>query len=93
MSQSDGALESTPFALELAHELPADPHAAEVTRAKAAASVGEFARSSSLEALDAVLGAAERGQRAPAATVRDAAARSRLLDAEVNRFRELARRG
>lgn len=89
MSQSNGALETPALDFSLGQELPEDPQAAEVARAKAAASVSEFAQSSSLEALDAVLSAAQRGARVPAETTRSINEKSRLLDAEVRRFRAL----
>lgn len=89
MSQSNGALETPVLDFSLGQELPEDPHAAEVARAKAAASVSEFAQSSSLEALDAVLNAAQRGERVPSETTRGISEKSRLLDAEVRRFRAL----
>jgi hypothetical protein len=73
---------------DLAQELPVDPQARAETRARAAHSVATFAHTSALEALDALLAAEGPGD---ARAVADAAGdRSRLLDAEVARFRALA---
>ncbi|MBK1667747.1 hypothetical protein CKO28_06835 [Rhodovibrio sodomensis] len=74
--------------LELAQELPADPHARAATRARAARSVGGFVQASALDALDGLLD--PEGPTAARAAADRATAHAELLDAEVARFRALA---
>lgn len=59
-------------------------------REQAADLVEGYVREQALGALDSVLGAAERDQRADPDAVRTAHYASRLVDAEVARFRNLA---
>lgn len=77
-------------ALALVDALPDDPRQAEETRAKAADIVEDFVTAQALSALDAILAADANGQRADPAVAQDASETSRLVDAEVARFRSLA---
>jgi hypothetical protein len=62
-----------------------------VARDQAAELVQDYVKEQALASLDAVLGAAERAERADADAVRTANYASRLVDAEVARFRRLDR--
>jgi len=75
----------------LAWALPEDPAEAEATRVRAADLVEGYVRDQSLAALDRVL-APDVDDAGAVRAAQDAAAASRLVDAEVRRFRELASR-
>lgn len=62
-----------------------------VARDQAAELVQDYVKEQALSSLDAVLGAAERNECADPDAVRTANYASRLVDAEVNRFRRLDR--
>lgn len=84
MSQS----KSVEFTLDA--ELPADPAQAEASRAKAAALVDAFVEQQALPALDAVLNAAEGHGPPPREAVERATDISRVVDAEVSRYRAMS---
>ncbi len=75
----------------LAWTLPDDPAEAEATRVRAADLVEGYVRDQSLAALDRVL-APDADDASIVQAAQDAAAASRLVDAEVRRFRDLANR-
>ena len=62
-----------------------------VARDQAAELVQDYVKEQALASLDAVLNAAERDERADPDAVRTANYASRLVDAEVDRFRRLDR--
>lgn len=82
---------SKPVDLALDAELPSDPAQAEASRAKAAALVGAFVEQQALPALDAVLSAADGHAPAPRQAVETATEMSRVVDAEVSRYRAVCR--
>lgn len=77
--------------LDLGRVVQDAAHISPAVRDQAADLVEGYVREQALSALDSVLAAAERGTRADPDAVRTAHYASRLVDAEVARFRALAR--